>query len=112
MKASRPRIFATEKRMPDVPVVQTKPWTGIPNQIVYQKGGWSLHMLRGELGDDKFWAGIREYYRRYRDANATTAEFEQVMEETSGEDLHWFFQQWLYRPDRPQWKDVALRRRR
>jgi aminopeptidase N len=101
MKASRPRIFTTEKRMPDVPVVQTKPWAGIPNQIVYQKGGWSLHMLRGELGNDKFWTGIREYYRRYRDSNATTAKFEEVMEETSGEDLHWFFQQWLYRPGSP-----------
>jgi aminopeptidase N len=101
MKASRPRIFATEKRMPDVPVVQTKPWAGIPNQIVYQKGGWSLHMLRGEVGTEKFWAGIREYYRRYRDSSATTADFEKVMEESSGEDLRWFFQQWLYRPGSP-----------
>jgi len=101
MKASRPRIFATEKRMPDVPVVQTKPWAGIPNQIVYQKGGWSLHMLRGEVGAEKFWAGIREYYRRYRDSSATTADFEKVMEEASGEDLRWFFQQWLYRPGSP-----------
>jgi aminopeptidase N len=101
MKANRTRIFTTEKRMPDVAVVQTKPWNGIPNQIVYQKGGWSLHMLRGELGNDKFWTGIREYYRRYRDSNATTANFEQVMEETSGEDLRWFFQQWLYHPGSP-----------
>jgi aminopeptidase N len=101
MKASRPRIFATEKRMPDVPVVQTKPWAGIPNQIVYQKGGWALHMLRGEVGTEKFWAGIREYYRRYRDSSATTAEFEKAMEEASGEDLRWFFQQWLYRPGSP-----------
>ncbi len=87
--------------MPDIAVVQTKPWKGIPNQIVYQKGGWSLHMLRGELGTDKFWTGIREYYRRYRDSNATTADFEKVMEETSGEDLRWFFQQWLYRAGSP-----------
>jgi aminopeptidase N len=101
LKGTRTRIFSTEKRMPDVAVVQTKAWSGIPNQIVYQKGGWSLHMLRGELGTEKFWTGIREYYRRYRDSNATTANFEQVMEETSGQDLHWFFQQWIYRPGSP-----------
>jgi aminopeptidase N len=101
MKATRPRIFAAEKRLPDTAVVQTKAWEGIPNGIVYQKGGWSLHMLRGEIGTDKFWAGIREYYRRYRDANATTADFEKVMEETSGEDLRWFFQQWIYRAGSP-----------
>ena len=45
------------------------------NQLVYQKGGWVLHMLRGVVGTDTFWAGIREYYRRYRDGNASTADF-------------------------------------
>ncbi len=101
MKRSRAGIFQTEKRLPGVAVVQDKPWKGIPNGIVYQKGGWTLHMLRGELGDEKFWAAIREYYRRYRDANASTADFERVVEETSGEDLRWFFQQWLYRAGSP-----------
>lgn len=101
MKRSRASVFQTEKRMPGVAVVQNKPWQGIPNGIVYQKGGWSLHMLRAELGDDKFWAAIREYYRRYRDSNASTADFERVVEETSGQDLLWFFEQWLYRPGSP-----------
>lgn len=101
LKRTRAGIFQTEKKMPDTAVVQDKPWKGIPNGIVYQKGGWTLHMLRGEIGDGKFWAAIREYYRRYRDSNASTADFERVVEETSGEDLHWFFQQWLYRAGSP-----------
>lgn len=101
MRRSRAGIFNTEKRLPGVAVVQTKEWKGIPNGIVYQKGGWSLHMLRGVLGDATFWGGIREYYRRYRDANASTADFERVMEETSGQDLGWFFRQWLYRAGSP-----------
>ena len=101
MKRSRAGIFNTEKRLPGVAVVQTTDWKGIPNGIVYQKGGWSLHMLRGLIGDAGFWAGIREYYRRYRDANASTADFERVMEETSGQDLGWFFRQWLYRAGSP-----------
>jgi len=101
LKSSRTRIFAAEKRLPGVAVVQDKPWKGIPNQIVYQKGGWSLHMLRGQIGTEKFWAGIREYYRRFRDGNASTADFEKVMEEVSGSDLRWFFRQWLYRAGSP-----------
>ena len=101
MKRSRASIFNSEKRLPGVAVVQDRPWKGIPNGIVYQKGGWSLHMLRGQIGDAKFWAGIREYYRRFRDANASTADFEKVMEEESGADLGWFFKQWLYRPGSP-----------
>jgi aminopeptidase N len=58
-------------------------------------------MLRGQIGTEKFWAGIREYYRRYRDGNASTQDFRQVMEEVSGADLGWFFQQWLYRAGSP-----------
>ena len=101
MRRSRATIFTTEKRLPGVAVVQTGPWKGIPNGIVYQKGGWSLHMLRGQIGTQKFWDGIREYYRRYRDANASTADFEHVMEEISGANLDWFFKQWVYRPGSP-----------
>ncbi len=101
LKRGRTSVFTAEGRMPGVAVVQDKPWKGIPNQIVYQKGGWVLHLLRGQVGTEKFWAGIREYYRRYRDANASTADFRKVMEEVSGQDLGWFFQQWLYRAGSP-----------
>ena len=58
-------------------------------------------MLRGVIGTEKFWAGIREYYRRFRDSNASTEDLRHVMEETSGADLGWFFQQWLYRAGSP-----------
>lgn len=68
------------------------------NRFVYQKGGWVLHMLRGLVGTERFWEGIREYYRRYRDGNASTDDFRQVMERSSGQDLTWFFDQWLKRP--------------
>ncbi|HYN02540.1 MAG TPA: M1 family aminopeptidase, partial [Vicinamibacteria bacterium] len=63
----------------------------------YRKGAWTLHMLRGVVGDEAFWSGIREYYRLYRDKNASTADFRRVMEEVAGKELGWFFDQWLYR---------------
>jgi aminopeptidase N len=101
LRRSRTAIFNTEKKLVGVAVVQDKPWKGIPNGVVYQKGGWTLHMLRGLLGGAQFWDGIREYYRRYRDSNASSDDFRNVMEETSGADLGWFFAQWLYRPGSP-----------
>ena len=58
-------------------------------------------MLRGQIGTGKFWAGIRDYYHRYRDANASTEDFRRVMEENAGADLAWFFGQWLNRPGSP-----------
>lgn len=70
----------------------------------YQKGGWVLHMLRHKLGDDTFWKGIRDYYAKYRDSNAMTADFQKVMEETSGQNLETFFQQWIFTKGHPEIK--------
>jgi aminopeptidase N len=62
----------------------------------YQKGGWLLHMLRRVMGDKKFFAGIRDYYRAYRDRNALTADFASAMERVAGRKLDWFFNEWFY----------------
>jgi aminopeptidase N len=103
LKSSRNTVFHTEQQLPGSAVVHANlsDMKRVLNQLVYQKGGWVLHMLRAQIGTEKFWEGIREYYKRYRDANASTAEFRKVMEEASGQDLHWFFQQWLYRAGSP-----------
>jgi aminopeptidase N len=63
----------------------------------YKKGAWTLHMLRGLIGDEAFWAGIRDYYKRFRDRNASTEDFRGSMEQASGLELGWFFEQWLTR---------------
>ena len=47
----------------------------------YQKGAWTLHMLRGLVGTENFWKGIRLYYARYRDRSVSTADFRGVMED-------------------------------
>jgi aminopeptidase N len=103
LKHSRDVIFATEKKIPGVAVRHDNlsDMKKVLNQLVYQKGGWTLHMLRGQIGTDKFWTGIRDYYRRYRDSNASTDDFRKVMEENSGVDLKWFFDQWLNRAGSP-----------
>ncbi|HLK19578.1 MAG TPA: M1 family metallopeptidase [Bryobacteraceae bacterium] len=103
LKQSRDQVFATEKKLPGVAIRHDNlsDMKKVLNQLVYQKGGWTLHMLRGQIGTDKFWVGIREYYRRYRDTNASTDDFRRVMEETSGADLKWFFDQWLNRAGSP-----------
>jgi aminopeptidase N len=67
----------------------------------YVKGAWVLHMLRGIMGDNAFFAGIRDYYRTYRDRNATTDDLQRVMAFHAGQPLGWFFQQWIYEPGHP-----------
>jgi len=76
------------------------------NAQIYQGGAQVLHMLRGVLGTDNFWAGIRLYYSRYRNSNASSLDFQHAMEDACaaaadcpayGKDLSWFFPQWLHR---------------
>ena len=55
-------------------------------------------MLRGVVGTEAFWRGIRAYDQEHRDGNATTTDFRRAMEAASGMDLEQFFLQWLYRP--------------
>jgi aminopeptidase N len=97
-------ILEAQRKLPDQPVIHRNiaDMRGVLNRLVYQKGGWVLHMLRGVVGTEQFWAGIRDYYRRYRDANASTDDFRLIMERASGRELSWFFDQWLRRPGMPK----------
>jgi aminopeptidase N len=68
----------------------------------YQKASWVLHMLRVKIGDESFKQGIREYYQTFRDGNAMTADFINVMETISKQDLDPFFDAWLLQPGHPR----------
>jgi aminopeptidase N len=104
LSRSRATVIEAEQKRPDTPVIHRNlaDMRHVLNAFVYDKGGWILHMLRGEIGTEPFWSGIREYYRRYRDGNASTDDLRQVMEQASGRDLRPFFRQWLTRPGVPQ----------
>ena len=67
--------------------------------IVYHKGAYVLHLLREELGDDRFWTGIRAYTRAAMGKSVTTADFEREMARATGADLRAFFQRWVYSTD-------------
>jgi len=103
LNRSRRTVLEAEKKMPGQPVIHNNlsDMRRVLNQLVYQKGGWVLHMLRELTGRDAFQQGIREYYKHYRDANASTDQFRRVMEEASGQELRWFFDQWLKRAGSP-----------
>jgi len=103
LRADVETILAEQNAAPDQPVIHRNlsDMSKVLNRLVYQKAGWVLHMLRGTIGTEQFWSGIREYYRRYRNGNASTDDFRQVMEQAGGTPLSWFFDQWLKRPGMP-----------
>lgn len=116
LKRSRDQVFALTQKLPEAPIVHRNldDMRHVLSGLIYQKGGWVLHMLRAEVGTEHFWTAIREYYRRYQDLNASTADLQAVFEQVSGRDLEWFFTQWLTRPGLPKlegtWRyDAAAR---
>ncbi|HZS08212.1 MAG TPA: M1 family metallopeptidase [Blastocatellia bacterium] len=65
-------------------------------RLVYDKGALVLHLLREELGERAFWAGIRHYTRTYFGKSVVTDDFKKAMEQASGRDLTDFFSRWVY----------------
>ncbi len=70
--------------------------------FVYEKGGAVIHTLREEIGDDTFWKAINIYLNRHKFANVESKDLKKAMEETSGKDLTWFFNQWVYKGGFPR----------
>ncbi|HEX2665741.1 MAG TPA: M1 family aminopeptidase [Candidatus Acidoferrum sp.] len=68
----------------------------------YTKGGWVLHMLRHQLGDDAFYGGLKHYLEVNRGKNVVTADLAKAIEESSHVNVDPFFSQWLYGAGAPK----------
>jgi aminopeptidase N len=73
------------------------------SNLSYNKGSWVLHMLRHVLGDSVFFQALRDYRAAHGYRSATTENFRDVCEATSGRNLHDFFEQWIYGEYYPQY---------
>ena len=76
--------------------------------LVYAKGATVLHMLRHVIGDSLFFASMKAYASdsRFRFKNASTEDFEGVVEQVAGTDLSWFFQEWIYGEGYPRYNYI------
>jgi aminopeptidase N len=69
---------------------------------LYQKAGAALHMLRGELGDGRFWRSIASYVKQNARRNVETIDLIRAIEEETGRNMRGFFDQWFYRGGHPE----------
>jgi len=69
--------------------------------VSYQKGGRILNMLRHYLGNAAFYKGLHLYLTAHAFGNADAQQLRLAMEEASGFDLNWFFNQWFYGAGHP-----------
>ncbi len=67
----------------------------------FLKGAWTLHMLRHVMGDQKFFAALKQYVHQYQYHEVETAEFKNTCEAQYGRPLDWFFKEWIYGAGRP-----------
>ncbi|HPG10308.1 MAG TPA: M1 family aminopeptidase [Chitinophagaceae bacterium] len=98
LKEDREQAIRFGKRNPLPVVNHTKDYMQLLNANSYQKGGWVLHMLRRQLGDEIFWKSIQTYYAEYGGKTADSDDLRKVFEKISGKDLQQFFKQWLFTP--------------
>jgi len=71
----------------------------------YKKGAVVLHMLRGVVGNDKFFQILKEYNAEPGIAYnvATTEDFQRIAERVYGKSLEYFFEQWIYGENYPKY---------
>ncbi|WP_317172701.1 M1 family metallopeptidase [Hymenobacter polaris] len=70
----------------------------------YEKGGRVLHMLRQQVGDDAFFASLNRYLTQNKFSAVDISRLRVAFEETTGEDLGWFFDQWFMQRGHPELK--------
>lgn len=69
----------------------------------YEKGASVLHMLRHVITDSIFFDALNSYGDKYAYGNVVTPNFQAVCESVYGQDLDWFFDQWIYDWEYPKY---------
>jgi len=65
------------------------------NLMTYTKPSLVFRMLRDVVGDDAMRRALRDYYQRNKFRHVTESDVKEAFERASGQDLDWFFQQWI-----------------
>jgi aminopeptidase N len=76
--------------------------------ITYCKAACAVHLLRYSLGDDLFFPALKDYATdtaNFKYKNAITDDFQSKFEESTGQDLEWFFESWIKQPNHPVYEN-------
>jgi tetratricopeptide (TPR) repeat protein len=72
--------------------------------LATDKGAMILHMLRWVLGEDKYNKTMREFASEFAGKSASMDDFKTIAEKNYGDQLTWFFTQWLDSTGAPEFK--------
>jgi len=104
MYSAQQQGIVVDKRLGRKPIVSV----GSYGENVYPRGASVLHMLRFVLGEELFWKALRHYITKHQYQSVETRDFQVAIEEATGQNLYWFFDQWIYKAGYPVF-DVSYR---
>jgi aminopeptidase N len=77
--------------------------------VTYMKGSCVLYQLRNVMGDSAFFAGMKAYATDtvdFKYKSATIGDFKDKMEAVSGQELDYFFDEWIFIGGHPTYQNV------
>ena len=78
------------------------PLAAYNSNVVYAKGALVLQMLKQYLGAERFWASMNRYLTRQAFGNALSDDLRRAVLDATGENLSWFWSQWMYQAGYPE----------
>jgi aminopeptidase N len=72
------------------------------SSYAYSRGAAVLHMIRGLIGDSLWWASVNRYVTDNYAKTVETVDLKRAIETTTGREMDWFFNQWIYHGGHPE----------
>ncbi len=91
-----------------VPLAQVgtlDPFDPVFQSMVTDKGGMIFHMLRYVVGENNFDKITRLFFQQFANKAVTTGDLRSVCEKVTGQQMTWFFSQWLDSTGAPEFKN-------
>ena len=93
----------TRYRRPMVTHIYREP-IELYDRHIYEKGACVYHMIRTELGDELFWQAMQGFVNRFAHKTVETVDLIRTIEATTGHNLRFLFDQYVYRGGHPDFK--------
>ena len=100
-------IYVEALTQPDPPLIQSARYEDYSPEFwaaTAGKGSAVLNMLRGVLGKDKFEQVLKRFAKEYAYKQVSTSDLRKVVEQVHGQDLGYFFIQWIESSGAPEFK--------
>ncbi len=107
LEAEAHDVYIDALTMNDVPIIQTPRLEDYSPEfwaLTSSKGAAVLHMLRYVMGDAAFQKLLKEFPNQYAWKPVRTEDFEKASSAASGQDLKYFFLQWIESSGAPEFK--------